>query len=362
MGEIRKHIAVICNYELHEDRVGGMDYFFWAFNNACLGQHIEVDWFFPNTSAHGDYAAFKIFPSENHRLEQYFLNHIKTQQVQYSYIITHFVELCTSFFANINKLQTAKIIAVDHNPRPLHGYPLKKRLKKRLKGVMYSKYIDAFIGVSNYTSQAILHDFGSFLNSKTKTIYNGVYMDTILPKTTERRRKNPKFLVVSHLRESKGIQDLIKAVSLLSEELKATLSIDIYGDGPYKSELLHLVSSHHLETNFNFKGSQSNLKALYQNYDYLIQPTHMECFSLSILESLAANIPVITTPVGGNIEVITHNKNGFIFETKNSQALSGLLADIIQGETYIIGNTRTLIEGEFSLDGMVKHHMKFINA
>ena len=33
----------------------------------------------------------------------------------------------------------------------------------------------------------------------------------------------------------------------------------------------------------------------------------MECFSLSILESLAANIPVITTPVGGNLEVVTNN-------------------------------------------------------
>ncbi|PJB20499.1 MAG: group 1 glycosyl transferase, partial [Flavobacteriaceae bacterium CG_4_9_14_3_um_filter_33_16] len=80
------------------------------------------------------------------------------------------------------------------------------------------------------------------------------------------------------------------------------------------------------------------------------------------LESLAANIPVITTPVGGNTEVITHNKNGFIFETKNSQALSGLLADIIQGETYIIGNTRTLIEDQFSMDMMVQNHMKLIGA
>ena len=40
----------------------------------------------------------------------------------------------------------------------------------------------------------------------------------------------------------------------------------------------------------------------------------MECFSLSILESLSANIPVITTTVGGNLEVVTHEENGFIYE------------------------------------------------
>ena len=357
-----KRIAIICNYELLESRVGGMDYFFWAFYKKCKEQAVEIDWFFPNTAIHGDYHSFNIIPSQSTSLEHHFINYIKTQNVEYSHIITHFVELCTSFFKDIKKLQTSRVIVVDHNPRPLDGYLLKKRIKKRIKGFLYSKYINQFIGVSNYTSQAILNDFGPFLKAKIQTIYNGVLINSIIPKTTERRLLNPKFLVVSHLRKSKGIQDLITAVSLLSEEFKTTLSIDIYGDGPYKNELFQLVKVHKLELNFNFMGSHSNVNELYQHYDYLIQPTHMECFSLSILESLAANIPVITTPVGGNTEVITHNKNGFIFETKNSQALSGLLDDIIKGETYIIGNTRTLIEDQFSMDMMVQNHMKLIGA
>ncbi len=355
-----KHIAVICDYKLLEDRVGGMDYFFWAFNKKCSEQQIKVDWFFPNIGMHGEYHTFKIYPFEDVALEPYFINHVKNQKVLYSHIITHFVELCTPFYAEIKKHQKAKIIAVDHNPRPLEGYPLKKRLKKKLKGWLYFKYIDLFVGVSNYTSQAILNDFGYFLKPKTKTVYNGVLIDDIIPKTTERSLINPKFLVVSHLRASKGIQDLIKAVSLLSDDLKSNLKIDIYGDGPYKVELLSLVSKYHLEFVFNFKGSQSNLKTLYQHYDYLIQPTHMECFSLSILESLAANVPVITTPVGGNIEVVTNNENGFIFEAKNIKALSELLLKIIEGKSHIIGNTRSFIENRFSIDMMVKNHLELL--
>lgn len=225
---------------------------------------------------------------------------------------------------------------------------------------MYSKYINQFIGVSNYTSQAILYDFGRFLKPKTHTIYNGVLIDAITPKTTERIKINPKFLVVSHLRYSKGIQDLIKAVHILPEDLKSDLRIDVYGDGPYKEELLQLVLKYNLEPNINFKGSHSNVNELYQHYDYLIQPSHMECFSLSILESLAANVPVITTPVGGNTEVVTNNKNGFIFEAKDSKALSILLTQIMQGDKHILGNTRALVEDRFSIDNMVANHMKLI--
>jgi L-malate glycosyltransferase len=347
-----KYIAIICNYELLESRVGGMDYFFWAFYKTCQANGIEVDWFFPNSATHGDYAVFNIIPANNSSLEKHFIQYIKHKNVAYSHIITHFVELCNSFFKAIKIYQTSNVIAVDHNPRPLNGYSLKKRIKKRIKGLLYSKYINQFIGVSDYTSQAILHDFGGFLKPKVQTIYNGVLMDTIIPKTTERSQVKPKFLVVSHLRYSKGIQDLIKAVHVLSEDLKSGLSIDVYGDGPYKNELLQLVSKCNLEFNFNFKGSHSNVNELYQDYDYLIQPTHMECFSLSILESLAANIPVITTPVGGNLEVITNNDNGLIFETKDVNALASILR--------IRENTRTLIESKFSIDTMVQKHLELL--
>ncbi|ALJ04582.1 group 1 glycosyl transferase [Pseudalgibacter alginicilyticus] len=355
-----KRIAIICNYELLESRVGGMDYFFWAFNEKCIENQIKIDWFFPNKALHGNYKVFNIFPSENKTLETTFISYIKKNQVQYSHIVTHFLELCTSFFSEVKKHQTAKIIGVDHNPRPLNGYPLKKRFKKRLKGILYSKYIDLFVGVSIYTSHAILNDFGSFLKSKTQTIYNGVLMNSIISKTTERSKLKPKFLVVSHLRFSKGIQDLIEAVNLLSEDLKADLKIDVYGDGPYKNRLSELVSAYKLEANLNFKGSQSNVNELYQNYDYLIQPTHMECFSLSVLESLSANIPVITTPVGGNLEVISNNENGFIFETKNFKVLAALLSSIIRGEKGITINTRKLIENRFSIEMMVQKHIELL--
>ena len=362
MGVKLKHIAIICNYQLLEDRVGGMDYFFWALNKKCTEASIKVDWFFPNLASHGEYHKFNIIASSSDSsLEKSVLNYVKSNNVQYSKIITHFVELCTSFYRDIKKLQNSKIIAVDHNPRPLEGYELKKRIKKRVKGILYSKHIDLFIGVSNYTSRAILQDFGRVLKNKTQTIYNGVLLDDIIPKTTERRKLNPDFLVVSHLRESKGIQDLIKAVNALPDALKEDLKIDIYGDGPYNNELVQLVEEYKLETNFNFKGSQSNVNALYQNYDYLIQPTHMECFSLSILESLAANIPVITTPVGGNLEVVTHNGNGFIFETKDIKALSLILSSIIEGDKSIKGNTRILIENKFSIAEMVKNHIEILD-
>jgi glycosyltransferase involved in cell wall biosynthesis len=352
-------LAILCNYKLLPERIGGMDYFFWNFDQKCKQSNIQIDWFFPNYSDHGAYFNLTVHHNESESVENNFLIFQKQNQVEYSHIITHFVELCTSFFSEIKKISKAKIIAIDHNPRPLKGYPLKKKIIKRIKGIMFSKHIDVFVGVSNYTSKAILNDFGFHLNSKVQTIYNGVILDDILFRK-ERRFLEPSFVVVSHLRQSKGIQDLIESVHILPENIKAKISITVYGDGPYKSELLKKIEKYDLEKCFSFMGSNSNLKELYSHYDYMLQPTHMECFSLSILESLAANVPVITTNVGGNTEVITDGINGFISDAKDVKTLAIILEDIYSGNKKISINTRDLIANSFSLPKMVENHLKLI--
>jgi len=352
-------IALICNYELLPGRVGGMDYFFWDFDKKCKENNISVDWFFPNESRHGGYVNLTIYSKVNISVENHFLSFIQNDNSDYTHIITHFVELCTPFFAEVRKYSKAQIIAVDHNPRPLNGYPFKKKIQKKLKGFLFSRYIDVFVGVSNYTVNAVLKDFGFHLKSKTKTIYNGVIIDHILERKT-RSISKPRFLVASHLRESKGIQDLIAAVDVLPLEIKNEIKIDIYGDGPYKPQLIEKIENYGLENCFVFMGSQSNLNEIFSQYDYMLQPTHMECFSLSILESLAANVPVITTDVGGNTEVITDGENGFIVNAKNISELAEILEDVYLGHKKISINTRELIANSFSLQKMVENHFKLL--
>ncbi|MRX67892.1 glycosyltransferase [Flavobacterium resistens] len=338
-----------------------MDYFFWDFDKKCKENGIQIDWFFPNISNHGNYPKLTIHEAGKLNVENSFLQFLEQNKPNYSCIITHFVELCTPFFSKIKKLSKAEIIAVDHNPRPLHGYSLKKRINKKVKGLFYAKYIDLFVGVSDYTVNEILKDFGFHLKSKTKTIYNGVVIEKILVREN-RNIVKPSFLVASHLRESKGIQDLIDAVSFLSEEIKDEIRIDVYGDGPYKNQLMERVEQNSLGNCFSFKGSKANLNEIFFLYDYMLQPTHMECFSLSILESLAANVPVITTNVGGNTEAIANGKNGYIFEAKNTKALTQLLEDVYLGNKKISINTRELIANSFSLPKMIEDHFQLLNS
>ena len=356
-----KKIAVICNYELLPERVGGMDRFFWLFNKECLQLNYQVDWFFPNVSQHGHYSELHIIsPDKNESLESKFLSFSETKSKKHDVVITHFMELCTSFSKKVKQQNPkTKFIAIDHNPRPICGYPVKKKTEKRIKGLLYASYTDLFVGVSDYTRKNILLDFGKHLNKKTIVVYNGIEFQQYKIRV-KRATLHPTFLVACHLRESKGIQDLIEAIHLLPIDIKKQIAIDIYGKGDYKSHLEFLISKYNLTNNFNFKGSVNNLYDIYFQYDYLLQPTHMECFSLSILESLSANVPVITTSVGGNEEAIQNNTNGYIYKPKDVLALKEIIQKVFVGKITISENTRALIVNNFTIDKMVKDHINLL--
>jgi glycosyltransferase involved in cell wall biosynthesis len=348
-----KNIAVVCNYELKPTRIGGMDRFFKAYNEAFLQKGYKPTWFFSGGHKFDFYSGFELQIAEKESVESFMLKSGKSFDV----VVTHFLTLCTSFYKELKERDQPYIIAVDHNPRPLKGFPLKKQIKNRLKGSLYSRYIDCFVGVSQYTADCILQDYGSNLEKKTKVVYNGIDTSVYLKRTEEHRGK---FIVASHLRKSKGIQDLIEAVKILPEEIRDKIQIDVFGEGPLEKDLKEMVAEYGLQEQFIFKGSSPHLPELFKNYSYMLQPTYMECFSLSILESLAANVPVITTLVGGNPEIISHGKNGFIFQTGNVGELSELLQKVMQREISIAQDVSALIEMEYNLEQMVTNHIKLL--
>ena len=213
-----KQIAVVCNYQLNPSRIGGMDRFFAAYDKTCREKGFSVKWFFAGGKQFDFYNEMDIEICEKISAEDCYLNFQKEKDFNFDVVVTHFMELCTSFYKKIKQFGKPYIIAVDHNPRPVNGFKLKKRLKNKLKGKLYSFYINKFIGVSEYTKKQILKDFGKDLSSKTEVIYNGISFEEY---DLRSEANHGKFIVASHLRPSKGIQDLINAVSLLNpEELK----------------------------------------------------------------------------------------------------------------------------------------------
>ncbi|MCZ8298041.1 MAG: glycosyltransferase family 4 protein [Flavobacterium sp.] len=352
------HIAVVCNYRLMPERVGGMDHFFVQFNQQCLAAGIAVDWYFPNTATHLDYASFSLMAAEPEALETVFLAQLP--QKNYRVIFTHFLELCTPFFAQVRQLSQARIVAVDHNPRPARGYSWKKRLEKRIKGWRYQASIDLFIAVSKAMKRDLISDFGSIPPSKIRVIPNGIDDTRLIQKTDFTPRYH--FLTASHLRPEKGLHDLVAAVAQLDRTALPHFQISIFGEGPAAAALQQQVATHQLESIIHFEGSVPTLHQRYHEFDALLHPSHGETFCYAVVEALMANLPVITTRHQGNVlGLVQHGVNGLLFEEGGVDELSHHLKTLLLNPTMLQnGGHRCPEVRQYTLGQMVENYLNIV--
>ena len=355
----KKKIAIICDYIIKSNRIGGMDRFYKLYDSELKKVGIQTDWYFTNIEVTDFYNQLNMISAKGNLVEQKFIE--VSRNKSYDIIVTHFTQLCTHYYKQYKNLhKKAFVLAVDHNSRPINGFAFQKIIKNYLRSFLNGKYIDKFIAVSDYSKNHLINDYSLLIKSKIQVVLNGVSNEGFIFK------KNysgvTKFIITSHLSKEKGIQDIIFAVSNLPDNLKQEIKIDVFGEGNYEPELKKIIDDLDLQQQFTFKGSVTDLEKRYAKYDYLLHASYGETYCYSVVESLVAKLPVITTNGAGNVlKLVKNQENGFLFDAGNLEALSSIIQNIMLYKNIITKESffKTMIP-DMSLERMVNEHIKLL--
>jgi glycosyltransferase involved in cell wall biosynthesis len=174
---------------------------------------------------------------------------------------------------------------------------------------------DGVIVPSNYLADMVKN--WGIPEGKIKVIYNGVDFKPLEISKEEARKKigiaGNLILSIGRLVPWKGFRMLVKIMPRLFE-INQFFRLVIIGDGPEKKTLESIVKNMHLENKVYLVGKKSKeeLATFLAAADIFVLNTAYEGFSHQILEAMAAGLPVITTAVGGNREVVRQGENGFM--------------------------------------------------
>ncbi len=126
---------------------------------------------------------------------------------------------------------------------------------------------------------------------------------------------------------------LIKIMPRLFE-INQFFRLVIVGDGPEEKILKSVVKNMHLENKVFLLGNKSKeeLALFSAAADIFVLNTAYEGFSHQILEAMAAGVPVITTAVGGNREVVRQGENGFMIKYNDEFNLIEAIKTVWQTE------------------------------
>lgn len=146
--------------------------------------------------------------------------------------------------------------------------------------------------------------------------------------------------VVARLDRQKGQDIALRALALLLEKYPNKYKLHFVGeDTPnedaFLPELQNLAAQLNISEHVFFHGYQPNIEKLLPYFDLLWMPSHKETFGRCLLEAMACRVPVLASRAGGVPDIITHQKNGFLFETKNFADLALQTEKIFSDETLL---------------------------
>jgi len=127
---------------------------------------------------------------------------------------------------------------------------------------------------------------------------------------------------VAALRREKNIARLIQAFALLPPSPPAQLVI--VGDGPERSALEALARQSGVAEQIHFAGHAADPAALYRGFDIFALSSDTEQMPLSLLEAMAARLPVAATDVGDVREMVSEINRPLITSRSDAELAAAM--------------------------------------
>lgn len=162
---------------------------------------------------------------------------------------------------------------------------------------------------------------------------------------------------VGRLIERKGHYDLLEAWPAVIEEHSSAYLL-IVGDGPEREALLDRVKDHGVANSVYLLGYRDDVPELLDLMDVFVFPSHFEGSPGALLEAMAAGLPIVTTPVDGNSELVKHGKTGLYAPTEAPIALAEQINRLLSDSEHAskLGDrAATVATEQFTLEEMVSN-------
>jgi glycosyltransferase involved in cell wall biosynthesis len=251
------------------------------------------------------------------------------------------------------------IVRTEHQPwRPL-GLP---RVYRSLHAAL-AKRAARIICVSDYVRSSYEERFPG-LAGRFVTVPNGVRIDAFndLPDRGEARARfklpsdTPIVGTVGRLVPVKNHRLLIDAFSLVHTETPEA-HLAILGDGPLGESLATHAADLRLSNDVSFVKSSPSAEIFLHCLDVFILSSESEGMPLTLLEAMAAGVPVVATGVGGIPEVIENGADGYIVPASGPEPLARAISSLLShpGEAREMGRRgREKAEHSFNAERTVR--------
>jgi glycosyltransferase involved in cell wall biosynthesis len=229
------------------------------------------------------------------------------------------------------------LVYTEHGAGVMRDYPRGRLIEYLLYSIL-GKWINIFIAVSNAMKEKMVNANYKIAN-KIIIIPNGVdcnllISQNILHKIPDQLLNTQvyKIGIAGRLTKIKGI-DLFLATAEEVVKRHANVFFFVIGDGELKTELHDMMTKLGLNDYVFFLGYRDDAVALMRHFDVYLMTSHYESFGLTIIESMAQEVPVVAAKaVGPFAEIVDHTIDGILVASREPVALADAIIRLLADE------------------------------
>jgi glycosyltransferase involved in cell wall biosynthesis len=166
-----------------------------------------------------------------------------------------------------------------------------------------------------------------------------------------------------------GNLDIVKnhrfLLAVLAEAKRTgrSLTLDVFGEGPLRKDLLQLTHSLGLEEQVRFRGFQPDVRNFLPGYRAYVHACYSESFCLAIVEAMAAGLPIVAGNIGPIPELYEDGVEGRFWSLDDPAQAAVTLIDLLDCETARLNAASAASERfrrEFDADVIVPRLLSFL--
>ncbi len=278
------------------------------------------------------------------------------------------------FYTNVFGISAARLANVKMkiaSKRETSGMRSKaqRAIEKRIFG-----FADAVIANAKAVENHLIEE--GVAGGKIKVIYNGLDLERLQPKQIDHseiceelnlpKDENIRFItLVANLRHDVKNQPMfLRTAKRVLDKIPRAHFI-LAGEGEMRNDLESLAKDLKITDKVHFIGRCAKVPELLAVSFAGVLTSFAEGFSNSILEYMAASLPVAATNVGGAREAVIHGETGFLVESNDAESMAGHLIELLENEEKAkrFGEEgRRIVEEKFSCGAQLENTLELYQS